>query len=304
MTAQTILVAGATGWLGRKIAEEAQARGVNVRLLLRGGARNPKAAELQSLTAKGAEIVAGDLNDPAALDRAAKGVNVVVSAVQGGHDVILDGQVALAKAAKANGARRMFPSDFAATYKHLTPDQHPFLSLRASADAAIAQTGLTQSNTVNGAFMETLLAPFLQQFDAQAGVLRFWGSPDQACDYTHTDDVAAFVAAAALDPNAPDGDFRIVGDTATMDEAAETLSRVLDRKIKPESRGSLDALAAETAKLQAAHPNDPGAWIALKYHWLMASGEGRVLNTHNHLYPDVEPRGLEPFLREALKPGA
>jgi uncharacterized protein YbjT (DUF2867 family) len=296
---QTILIAGSTGWLGRKIAEETQNLGANVKLLLRGGAAHPKAATLNELTANGAVIVGGDLDDERALDAATKGVDVVISAVQGGQETILDGQLRLAKAAKANGSRRMFPSDFAATYKHLTAAEHPFLNLRARADAAIADTGLPQTNTVNGGFMETMTSPFMGMADFENGVFRHWGDADGAIDLTHTDDVAAYVARAALDPKSPTGDFRIAGQTITPREIAETASRVLGRKIHTHSWGSAAALDAEIAKRQAAHPHDPNHWIALMYHRLIVSERGRVRDTHNHLYPNVKPKTFEAFLQNA-----
>jgi uncharacterized protein YbjT (DUF2867 family) len=196
-------------------------------------------------------------------------------------------------------ARRIFPSDFAATYKHLTATEHPFLNLRAQADAAIEKLGLAQTNTVNGGFMETMTSPFMGRADFGNGVFRHWGDADRPIDLTHTDDVAAYVAHAALDPKSPTGDFRIVGQSISPREIAETASRVLGRKIETQSWGSAEALEAEIAKRQAAHPHDPNHWIALMYHRLIVSERGRVRATHNHLYPNVKPKTLEAFLQNA-----
>ena len=84
-----------------------------VRLLIRPTEDKTRKTALSPLFKRGAEIVEGDLADESALDRATQGVDVIVSAVQGGSDVIIDGQVALAKAGKRNGARRILPSDYA-----------------------------------------------------------------------------------------------------------------------------------------------------------------------------------------------
>ena len=80
---QTVLLAGATGMLGSQIAhhllDQPEAR---LRLLVRGG--NPgKRAALGPLLARGAEVIEGDLADRASLDRATRGVDVIVSAVPG-----------------------------------------------------------------------------------------------------------------------------------------------------------------------------------------------------------------------------
>jgi len=91
----TVLIAGATGMLGNLIAGHLLDQdGVQVRLLVRDSAGNDpeKAAALEGLTARGATIVTGDVSDPASLDIATLGVDVVISALQGGPSVIVDGQ--------------------------------------------------------------------------------------------------------------------------------------------------------------------------------------------------------------------
>jgi uncharacterized protein YbjT (DUF2867 family) len=83
-----------------------------------------------ALIARGVEIVLGDLSDQASLDRATRGVDSVVSALQGGPDVIIDGQTALAKAAADNGVRLFIPSDFSVDLFKLPDGSHPNLDIR------------------------------------------------------------------------------------------------------------------------------------------------------------------------------
>ena len=152
----TVLLAGATGMLGSRIAHHLLALpGASVRLLVRD--RTVKKEALEPLVSRGAELVEGDLADPASLDRATRGVDVIISAVQGGPDVIVDGQVALAEAGKANGARRMLPSDYALDLFEATPGEHAMFDMRARADARIASIGLEQVNVLQGAFMDMFL---------------------------------------------------------------------------------------------------------------------------------------------------
>ena len=61
-----ILVVGATGYLGEKVAERLLLSGEQVRTLVRPGAAT------DVLVAAGAEIVHGDLKDPASLDAATR----------------------------------------------------------------------------------------------------------------------------------------------------------------------------------------------------------------------------------------
>lgn len=72
---QTILVTGATGYIGGRLAERlVQERGTHVRAL----ARTPEKAA--ALAALGCEVVAGDLTDRASLRRAVEGCAVVYHA--------------------------------------------------------------------------------------------------------------------------------------------------------------------------------------------------------------------------------
>jgi len=102
----TVLLAGATGMLGNRIAAHLLDQpDVSLRLLLRASARADadKAQTVDALVARGAVVATGDVTDPASLDAATTGVEVVVSALQGGPDIIVDGQVALAQARLATG---------------------------------------------------------------------------------------------------------------------------------------------------------------------------------------------------------
>ena len=101
MNNQTILVTGATGNQGGAVARRLLERGFSVRALVRD--ENKPAA--QDLRHAGAELIRGDLNDRASLDRAVQGVHGVFS-VQGfeeGFDAEARQGKSLADAALAGG---------------------------------------------------------------------------------------------------------------------------------------------------------------------------------------------------------
>jgi uncharacterized protein YbjT (DUF2867 family) len=102
-----ILVAGGTGRLGSRLANELCQQGHRVRVLSRG--LTPPASELEGRV----EVVRGDVRDPRTLKDPTSGVDVVVSAVQGFQgpggvspaSVDRDGNLHLIEAAEYAGAR-------------------------------------------------------------------------------------------------------------------------------------------------------------------------------------------------------
>lgn len=292
----TVLVAGASGWLGRQIAAALLARGARVRLMLRGGAAHPKAGELASLIEAGAVIVDADVSAADSLAAAVSGVDVIVSALQGGPDVIVDGQARLAAAGQAAGVRRFFASDYSVRFNGVTEAEHLFLGWRARARAAIAASGIVQINPLNGAFMEMLAQPFFGLVDWQKHTVSYWGDADQAYDFTTTADVATYVAAAALDDGLPAGELEIAGDTITPRALAALLSEMTGNAFTLVSLGDLAALDAEIARRQAQSPHDPSPWAGLQYHRLMASGAGKLRAPQNARFSDITPTTVKQWL--------
>jgi uncharacterized protein YbjT (DUF2867 family) len=295
-TMTKVLIAGATGWLGGKIAAELVKRGAQVRLMARGGLAHPRARDLAPLLMQGAELVDADLDDPASLARASAGIDMVVSAVQGGPDSVVAGQVRLAEAAKAQGVRLFVPSDFSVRFDGVDEAQHVFLGMRRRADDAIAALGLAQLHPLNGAFIEMLRQPFFGLIDWEAGAVRYWGSPDQPYDFTLTDDVAAYLAAALVDPTLAADDLEMVGERVNPRELSGIVSRVIGRPAALVAHGSLADLDAEIARRKALSPDNPGAWAGLQYHRLMANGSGLLRAPVKAAAPGAAPTGIEAWL--------
>ena len=70
MAAQ-ILITGATGFIGRQLTRDLLDRGENIRILARSGAK------ARQLFGKDVETTVGDLADPAAIEKACRGIDVV-----------------------------------------------------------------------------------------------------------------------------------------------------------------------------------------------------------------------------------
>ncbi|HET8707935.1 MAG TPA: NmrA family NAD(P)-binding protein, partial [Pseudomonadales bacterium] len=112
--AEIILVTGATGAQGGALVPHLLKRGFRVRALT----RNPAKPAGQALAAAGAEVVAGDLDDEASLERACAGVYGVFS-VQNfwekgvGYQREVDQGCKLARAAKKAGVKHFLQTSVA-----------------------------------------------------------------------------------------------------------------------------------------------------------------------------------------------
>ncbi|RKR74726.1 NmrA family NAD(P)-binding protein [Frondihabitans australicus] len=289
----TILIAGATGLLGSGIASNLVTRDdVTVRLLVRTGWQNDasKTARIDPLVAAGAEVLVGDVTDPGSLDAATNGVDVVVSALQGGRDVIVDGQVALATAAVASGVRRIIPSDFAIDLFH-APAGAPQFEIRKEADALIEAMDIEVIHVLQGAFMDQMVNPaYPGLIDMANKVIRYWGTGDEKIDMTTVSDTAALTARVAADPDAAPGVHAISGALVSFTDIAREIEAVYGVTLRHESWGSLDDLNHAIAA-------KGGSWNAImEWYFFAMLQTPPLLSLGNDRYADLQPTTLHDHL--------
>ena len=208
----TILVVGASGRIGSKIVAE----------LVAAGPTFGAAYRTERPAPTGVDAVQADLADAESLQRACEGVSVIVSVVQGMRDVIVAGQTRLLRAAERAGVQRMLPSDYAIDFFKTEVGKNRNLDLRREFNEELDRSKTVRGTSVLcGAFID-LIAQGRIGPDPKTGVYRVWGNPDQPYDFTATDDVAKYIAAAALDEEAPRM-VRVAGDTKSPRELAEIL---------------------------------------------------------------------------------
>ena len=289
---QTILLVGATGMLGGRIVhyllEHPEAR---VRLLVRGITGKKQA--LDTLQQRVPKLIEGDLTDAVSLDRATQGVDVIVSAVQGGPDVIIDGQVALAEAGKRNGVQRILPSDFGLDLFKATPGEHAAFDWRRTADDRIAAIGLEQVNILQGGFME-LFMPGMGAIDLEKGTVGFFGDGNRPIDVTSVEDTARMTARVALDRTVPAGKFAFAGDHVSFRQAGEIVAARTGRALKPVSFGSEADLRGAMAAA------DPQKRVMLAYLLYMLTGQAALTDLQNDRYPDLKLGGFADFTAQKL----
>ena len=278
----TVLLAGASGDLGERIATALVERGATVRALTRSGASVAKTAHLESL---GLEVVAADYADAAALRAAATGADVVVSALSGLRPVVIDAQTQLLTAAVSAGVPRFIPSDWSADYRRLPAGTNRNLELRREFRTRLDAAPVQATSVLVGAFGDMLTgqAP-LVLFDR--GRVLYWHDADQLLDFTTKDDTAAFAAEVALDPTAPSF-LEVAGSQVSVRDLARTMTELTGETYKPQYAGGIRFLRtmARIGKLasrdrEALYP----AWQGMQYFDSMFSGDGKLQAVDNDRY--------------------
>ncbi|MCT2583710.1 NmrA family NAD(P)-binding protein [Actinophytocola gossypii] len=289
-------VAGATGTLGGLIVESLRRRDVQVRALVRPG----NAEGRQALDGRpGVEVVEGDIRDSVdSLGRTLDGVGVVISAVLGDADVIVDGQVNLLRAAEKAGVARFIPSDFSYDLFRLDPDDNAYSNLRLEAHKAFGESPVAVTSVLPGAFLDVVHQPYFEHVDWEAGTFSYWGDGDQPIEFTSYADTAEWTAEVALDPT-PGPTVRVAADILTTRGLHQTLERASGRRLEPRRLGGLDDLKAEIERRKAGSTN-VFDYLALQYAWVMNTGKASFDRLDNDRYPGVEPTRAEEFYRRAL----
>ncbi|PSV69483.1 SDR family NAD(P)-dependent oxidoreductase [Photobacterium angustum] len=184
-----VLVVGATGFLGRKILRSLmQHSNVDIKAMSRRGAPQGEFSEL--------EWVQADMMDPASLDAALQGVDVVISSANGYMKESLDadfqGNKNLAEAAaRANIERFVFLSIVNSDEAQSVPHFHA----KKVAEDVIKQVGIPYVFVRAPAFLDQTSDYIADGF--KAGRFYAIGDTTTKWSYILTDDLADYLAKAA-----------------------------------------------------------------------------------------------------------
>ena len=195
MNDSTIVVAGATGNLGGRIARALLERGASVRALVRHGTPRDKVERLEEM---GATIASVDLSSASQVTPACSGAACVVSALAGLRDVIVETQTVLLEAAIEAHVPRFIPSDYSIDFTKFPAGENRNLDLRREFHKRLDKTSIRATTIFNGAFADMLTGQIPLILFKRKRVL-YWGDADQRMDFTTMDDTAAFTASAALE---------------------------------------------------------------------------------------------------------
>src|SRR6516162_1503760 len=280
-TNKTVLVTGATGRQG----------GAVIRYLLRNEwklralTRNPNAPAAQELTRQGVEVMQGDLEDPASLERAARGVYGVYS-VQDFWSVGAKGEVDqgknLAEAAKKARVEHFVYSSGGGAERNSRIDHW---ESKWEIEKHIQKLGLPATIFRPAAFMENY---YIDQVEIGIlkGKLMDFIRGDKPYQTIATDDIGAFAALAFERPNEFIGlELEIAGSELTNSETAETFSRVLGRPVR------FQQLPMPLVRLVL------GKEFYQMFRWFNKEGFKADIKELRSRYPELHLQTLEEWLR-------
>ena len=294
MVPAIIVLAGATGDLGFRIAQSLLNRGAVVRALVRPGNTKPEVTSLRDL---GAEIVEVDFNSVTALTKACAGAACVVSAVSGLRDVIVNGQKRLLDAAVAAGVSRFIPSDYSIDYTKLSKGSNRNLDLRREFNQRLDQAPIQATSILNGMFTDLLTGQAPVVLFGLKRVL-YYGDADQPLDFTTTANTAEFTAAAALDPTTPRY-LRVAGEVATvrgLQAAATAATGQPFKLLRVGPLGVLGAMIKVTKALMPASDDVFPPWQGMQYLHNMFTGRPKLAPLDNARYPDIRWTSVQEVL--------
>jgi nucleoside-diphosphate-sugar epimerase len=290
----TIVLAGATGDLGLRIARHSVQRGATVRALVRAGSASPAVAALREL---GASVVEADFNSVTALTKACAGAHCVVSALSGLREVIVEGQKRLLEAAVAAGVPRFIPSDYCIDYTKLPAGSNRNLDLRREFNQRLTQAPIAATSILNGMFTDLLTGQAPVVLFGPKRVL-YWGDADQPLDFTTIENTAEFTAGAALDPNTPRY-LRVAGEVASIRDVQRAASAATGQPFGLLWAGSVGVLGALSKLTKALMPKSDDVfppWQGMQYLHNMFTGLPKLAPLDNARYPDIRWTSVQEVL--------
>lgn len=271
---QTVVLAGASGDLGRRIGKFLSKQNTRWRALVRVTTTKARRRTLEEM---GAVVCVVDYNDLRSLMVNCVGADCVISALNGLYPVVVDAQINLLKASVEAGVRKFIPSDYSLDYTKTAPGLNRNLDLRRTFRSHADMAPIRVTSILNGAFSELLTgqAPILMP---RISRVLYWGELDQQVDFTTKDDVARFVAAVARDEKAPRF-LRIAGDVTTPRKLAIMASKVTGRSFKPMRLGGVNQLSVAIRLTQMLTPVNGEifpVWQGMQYQRDMSMGDGKL----------------------------
>jgi uncharacterized protein YbjT (DUF2867 family) len=277
-----VLITGATGRQGGAVIRHMLPKGWKLRALT----RNPGSGAAQELGRQGIEIVRGDLEDPASLEKAIGGVYGVYSVQDfwsvGARREVQQGKN-LADAAKKAGTLHFVYGSVGGAERN---SGIPHWESKWEIEQHIRKLTLPATILRPAGFMENYYVDQVE-IGILKGKLIDPVRGDKPYQTIAADDIGAFAALAFERPKEFIGaEIEIAGSELTNRRAAEVFSRVLGKKVK------FQKLPLPVVRL----------FLGKEFHqmfaWFNEAGFKADIDGLRRRYPEVHLRSLEEWLRD------
>jgi uncharacterized protein YbjT (DUF2867 family) len=276
---KTVLVTGATGQQGGAVAARMLEKGWKLRALT----RNLESAAAKKLSRQGVEVLKGDLEDPASIEAAVRGVYGVFSVqdhAAGAQREIQQGKN-LADAALKAGVTHFVYNSVGGANRNTGID---IWERKWLVEQYVRKLGLPATIFRPSTFFDDFYFDILE-----LGILKgTYRSPvrgDKEYQMIASTDIGGFVALAFERPQEFIGmELEIAGSALTNNQAAEVFTKVLKRPVK------FRALPMPIARLMV------GKEVYHMFKWLNASGYKADVVGLRQRYPELHLKSLEDWL--------
>lgn len=300
-----VLVAGATGNIGKNLIEKLVARDHQVRCL----SRNPSKLDPSLHEQLESFVQSDNYYDIPALDRACHGVDAIVCAYAALPELQLDGQLLLLRAAERAGVTKFVAASWNYDWRHMKLGEHevydPYISFRSHAEMS---SPIKPVYILTGVFAEVLFcvpgnAPYST---AHNGVwcpenkrMEVWGSGDEIWHWTTEADAAEYTVAVLEHKDAAKGGlWSVCSGANSLRELSSIYGTVRDRHVDVVVKGSAEELRA-TADEARQRCGAKKFWEYIGYFvQLYTIEETWVLKDIDNSKLDVQPTTFGEFLQQ------
>ncbi|MET3582108.1 uncharacterized protein YbjT (DUF2867 family) [Mesorhizobium robiniae] len=269
-TKRSILVTGATGQQGGAVARALLSRGHRIKALT----RRPDSDAARQLASAGAEIVAGDLGDTAAVVKAAKDVDTMFlmgNSYEAGMEEETRQGILAADAAKAAGVGHLIYSSVADANKKTGI---PHFESKYLVEQHVERLGIPYTISAPVAFMENFVAPWSIGALSQ-GTHAFAVPAKRPLQLVAVADIGAFVATLVERREGVFSKrFDFAGDELSGEDQAKILSQAIGRPI------NYQEIPIEVARQQSED-------VALMFEWFDRVGYDVDIAALHRDFPEV-----------------
>jgi nucleoside-diphosphate-sugar epimerase len=289
-----VVVAGATGNLGGKILKALLAKDVEVRAIVR---LETDIKKIKDLEQKGVKVFQVDTGNKSEISKHCIGAHCLVSALAGLRETVIDAQKIFLDAAVEAKVQRFIPSDYSIDFTNLKEGQNRNLDLRRKFHEYIDKTPIKATTIFNGPFMDLLTTDMPLILFKQKRIL-CWGNANQIIEFTTTDNIAEFTAAAAVDDNTPRY-LRIAGDKLSCNDFVKLLTELTRKQYKIFRPGGISLLNFIIKMTRFFSPSKNElypAWQGMQYMRDMMEGRIVFQKYDNDRYSYIKWTSVKEFL--------